>query len=159
MSEAGQYVELGAPLKVYYDITTSCNLNCIFCFKGKTNTDVTWENARSVIKKIADANIPDIMFIGGEPMCCPFIFDALDYAKHLGVNPGIITNGTLFTDDNASKLKSLVNNSISISVHAPNGEVHAEISKEEQVYSRILEGLRILNKHVICPRLLGQKHY
>lgn len=152
-SEDNRYTELGAPLKVYYDITTKCNLDCVFCFKGKCDSDVTWDKAKDVIKKVADANIPDIAFIGGEPMCCPFIFDALQYAKELGLNPGIITNGTLFTDENAVLLKKLVNNSISVSVHAPNDELHAEISRAEGVYSRIIEGLIILNKHGIIPEL------
>lgn len=152
-SDENKYVELGAPLKVYYDITTQCNLNCIFCFKGMCNSDVVWNQAKDVIKKVADANIPDIAFIGGEPMCCPFLFDALKYAKALGLNPGIITNGTLFTDENVSLLKKLVNNSISVSIHAPNNELHTEISRVEGVYSRIIEGLKILNRHEIIPEL------
>lgn len=152
-SEDNRYAELGAPLKVYYDITTKCNLDCIFCFKGRCDSNVMWDKVQNVIKKVADANIPDIAFIGGEPMCCPFLFDALQYAKDLGLNPGIITNGTLFTDENAVLLKKLVNNSISVSIHAPNNELHAEISRAEGVYSRIIEGLKILNKHGIVPEL------
>lgn len=152
-SENKQYVKLGAPLKVYYDITTNCNLNCIFCFKGKCSSDVTWEKAKSVITKIADANIPNVVFIGGEPMCCPFLYNALQYAKDLGVAPGIITNGTLFTDENASKLKKLVNNSISVSIHAPNDELHSEISRKDGVYSCIIDGLKILNKYGIVPEI------
>lgn len=114
--DSGAYIELGAPLKVYYDITNRCNLNCVFCFKEKSDNDISLDQIKAVIQKVADANIPDIVFIGGEPMCCPFLFDALEYAKGMGVNTGIVTNGTLFTNENASKLKALVNNSISVSV-------------------------------------------
>lgn len=153
INDGGKYVELSAPLKVYYDITTRCNLDCTFCFKGKCDTDVTWEQAKNIIKKIANASIPDVVFIGGEPMCCPFLFDALQYAKDLGLNPGIITNGTYFTDTNAPQLKQLVNNSISVSVHAPNDSIHDEISRGENVYTRIIEGLIILNKFGIVPEL------
>lgn len=149
----GKYVELSAPLKVYYDITTKCNLNCIFCFKGKCDSDVSWSQAKKIIKQVADASIPDIIFIGGEPMCCPFLFDALQYAKELGINPGIVTNGTLFTDSNADLLKNLVNNSISVSIHAPNDTVHDEISQGVNVYTSIIDGLNILNEHGIIPEL------
>jgi len=148
-----KYVELSAPLKTYYDITTHCNLNCVFCFKGKSTTDVSWEQAKNVIYKIANANIPDVVFIGGEPMCCSFLFQALEYAKSLGLNTGIVTNGTLFTEENAANLKRLVNNSISISIHAPNDELHDKISQGTGVYSRIIEGLHILNKYNIIPEL------
>lgn len=149
----GKYVELSAPLKVYYDITTKCNLNCIFCFKGKSNSDVSWMQAKNIIKQVADASIPDIIFIGGEPMCCPFLFDALQYAKDRGLNPGIVTNGTLFTDSNAEFLKNLVNNSISVSIHAPNDAIHDKISQGKDVYTHIIDGLNILNKHGIVPEL------
>lgn len=148
-----EYVELSAPLKTYYDITTHCNLDCEFCFKGKSTTDVSWEQAKNVITKIANANIPDVIFIGGEPMCCTFLFEALEYAKSLGLNAGIVTNGTLFTEENAAKLKRLVNNSISISIHAPNDKLHDKISRGTQVYSQIIEGLHILNKYNITPEL------
>lgn len=148
-----KYIELSAPLKVYYDITTKCNLNCIFCFKGKCDSDVTWNQAKNIIKQVADSSIPDIVFIGGEPMCCPFLFDALEYAKKLGLNPGIVTNGTLFTDSNAKSLKSLVNNSISVSIHAPNDSTHDKISQGLHVYTRIIDGLNILNKYGIIPEL------
>lgn len=148
-----EYVELSAPLKIYYDITTLCNLDCEFCFKGKSTADVSWEQAKNVITKIANANIPDVIFIGGEPMCCAFLFEALEYAKSLGLNVGIVTNGTLFTDENAAILKRLVNNSISVSIHAPNDKLHDKISCGEQVYSRIIEGLHILNKCNIIPEL------
>ena len=148
-----KYVELSAPLKTYYDITTNCNLDCVFCFKGKSTTDVSWAQAKNVITKIANANIPDVIFIGGEPMCCTFLFEALEYAKSLGLNTGIVTNGTLFTEENAAKLKRLVNNSISVSIHAPNDKLHDEISQGTNVYSQIIEGLHILNKYNIIPEL------
>lgn len=151
--DSGAYVELGAPLKVYYDITNKCNLDCVFCFKENKENGISWNQARSVIQKVADANIPDLVFIGGEPMCCPFLFDALEYAKELGINPGIVTNGTLFTDENAKKLKRLVNNSISVSVHAPNDELHDQLSNGNRVYTRIVEGLKILNANDIVPEL------
>ena len=147
------YAELGAPLKVYYDITNKCNLDCVFCFKGEKTTDVTWDSAKSIIRKVADANIPDIVFIGGEPLCCTFLFDALRYAKDFGLNPGLVTNGTLFTRENVKELKPLVNNSISISVHAPNDELHDRISNGRETHTRIINGLNLLNESGIVPEL------
>ena len=151
--DSGNYVELSAPLKIYYDITNHCNLDCIFCFKEKSDYEVTWEQAKSIILKVADANIPDMVFIGGEPFCCPFLFDALRLAKEVGINPGIVTNGTFFNDYNTPLLKELVNNSISVSVHAPNDELHDKISNGTNVYTQIISGLRTLNKYGIVPEL------
>ena len=150
---SGNYIELSAPLKIYYDITNRCNLNCVFCFKRKSEYEVTWEQAKAIIQKVADANIPDMVFIGGEPFCCPFLFDALRFAKESGINPGIVTNGTFFNDKNAPLLKELVNNSISVSVHAPNDELHDKLSNGTGVYTRILLGLKTLNKYGINPEI------
>lgn len=147
------YVELCAPLKVYYDITTKCNLNCVFCFKGKPDIDVSRKQAFDNIAKIADANIPDVVFIGGEPLCCEFFFEAVEYAKSKGLNVGIVTNGTLFTDENVKLLKALVNNSISISLHAPNDSLHDSISNGKNTYTKIFNGLRLLNSNGIIPEI------
>lgn len=149
-----QYVELCAPLKIYYDITTSCNLDCEFCFKEKHDTSqTTFDDAKRVIKRIADANVMDVVFLGGEPLVCPFLFEAIEYAKESGLNVGIITNGTLFTKENAQKLKKLINNSISVSIHAHTNALHDEISGGLNVLDQIVNGLEILNQQGITPEL------
>lgn len=149
-----KYAELSAPLKIYYDITTNCNLECEFCFKGKKNeSQTTLDDAKRIIKQIADANVMDVVFLGGEPLVCPFLYDAIGYAKECGLNVGIITNGTLFTQENAKVLKSLLNNSISISIHAHTNKLHDEISGGVNVLDRIISGLQILNQNGIIPEL------
>lgn len=154
-TEDKQYIELSAPFKMYYDITTNCNLDCVFCFKGKNSVkSVSFDDSvKKVIKNIADANVMDLVFLGGEPLAYAFLFDALVYAKSCGLNVGIITNGTLFTEENVKKLKDLVNNSISVSVHAHTNELHDRISRGENVLDKIISGLHILNKFDITPEL------
>ena len=149
-----QYVELSAPLKMYYDITTNCNLNCVFCFKGKhEKTKTSFEGVKNIINQIADSHVMDVVFLGGEPLVCPFLFDAIKYAKEHGINVGIITNGTLFTADNVKRLKEYVNSSISVSIHAHTNKLHDEISGGENVLDKIIYGLELLNSEGITPEL------
>ena len=150
----GEYAELSAPLKIYYDITTNCNLDCEFCFKGSQEiVKTSLEIAKGVIDEIANSQVMDVVFLGGEPLMCPFLFDAIEYAKERGINVGIITNGTLFTSENVKKLKKLVNNSISVSIHAHTNELHDEISRGEKVLDEIICGLKLLNQEGIKPEL------
>ena len=152
--EDNHYVNLIAPIKVYFDLTSKCNLNCEFCFNDKTiSNELSWEEIKIIIDKIIDAGIFDIVFIGGEPLASECFVDAIKYAYDKGLNVGIVTNGTMFSQDIVSILKKYVGNSISVSLHAPSNELHDIISGGIHVYDRIINGLELLNNNGIVPEI------
>lgn len=153
--EGSEYIELSAPLKIYYDITNTCNLNCEFCFNKRSEKhfeEPNFQDICSVLDKISNAHVPDVVFIGGEPFASPHLQNAVIYALSLGLNVGIITNGTLITEENAEWLKKL-NVALSISIHAPNDELHDIISHGKMVHSSIINGLFCLNNNGIIPEI------
>lgn len=153
--EGSEYIELSAPLKIYYDITNTCYLNCEFCFNKrleKSFEEPTFQDICSVLDKISNAHVPDVAFIGGEPFASPHLKKAVIHAIGMGLNVGIITNGTLITEENAEWLKKL-NVALSISIHAPNDELHDIISRGKNVDSSIINGLICLNNNGITPEI------
>ena len=94
---------------VVWNITKSCNLNCIHCYANaqtKAYKDaIDTDKAKSIIDDLADFNIPVILFSGGEPLLRKDIVELISYAVKKGIRAVLSTNGTLIDQDTAKRLK------------------------------------------------------
>jgi len=94
---------------VVWNITRTCNLNCIHCYANAVNkrsdNELTGEQARAVIDDLAEFGAPVILFSGGEPLMRRDLIDLAGYAVDKGMRAVISTNGTLITRDKAKDLK------------------------------------------------------
>lgn len=90
-------------------VTDCCNFNCKHCFVKKEGKQLSLENAKICVDKMADYftqnNIPNarINIAGGEPFLYPHLVELVDhiYSKHIFIS--IITNGVLITKDLLNK--------------------------------------------------------
>jgi MoaA/NifB/PqqE/SkfB family radical SAM enzyme len=78
------------------EITHRCQLTCAHCLTSSsphapraTMTRADWE---SVITQTAQLGIPQVQFIGGEPLTSPFLVPLLGYALSLGLAVEIFSN-------------------------------------------------------------------
>ncbi|MGD8212387.1 MAG: mycofactocin radical SAM maturase [Desulfobacterales bacterium] len=104
-----QYVEMGlsAPVNVTWEVTYSCNLNCIHCLSDsgpKRNNELTTEACVEVIDSMAAMKVFQFNIGGGEPFMRPDFLDLMDYAHQKGMVTCISTNGTLIDKDVARRL-------------------------------------------------------
>lgn len=104
--------------KIYIEITNTCNLNCEFCIKNsRKNKFMTFEEFKTILKKIKPHTNYIYMHILGEPLMHPEINKYIEYAKKEGFNINITTNGYLI-----QKLNQDVRQ-INISLHSYNGKI------------------------------------
>jgi len=87
-------------LRLSFDITRRCNLNCKYCFKGDSqNKDITKEIVDKTIKEMKGVYIAQIRFFGGEPFLNPemieYIIDKLIQEHILFTSINVFTNGTI----------------------------------------------------------------
>jgi len=71
-----KYRTLKAPLAVQVEITDNCNEQCSHCYRScqlatTSNTVLSPEGVRTIIRKIADAEVFTVAFTGGEPLLYP----------------------------------------------------------------------------------------
>jgi 12,18-didecarboxysiroheme deacetylase len=92
---------------VVWNITRSCNLNCIHCYAdAKADSDgIDTEKAKRVIDDLADFNVPVLLFSGGEPVLRKDIAELIYYTAKKGIRAVLSTNGTLIDQDMAKRLK------------------------------------------------------
>src|SRR5260370_30797717 len=71
---------LSAPITVTWEITAACNIACIHCLSSsgrRRPRELTREQALALVDELADMQVFQIHFGGGEPFIFPCIWQAL----------------------------------------------------------------------------------
>lgn len=92
------------PVTIEFDLTNICNNKCPRCFGfyGTDDSSVDLESAKSVVKQVAEMGGRALTFTGGgEPTCNPALAGVVQYAKGLGLDVALITNGLNVRDEEA----------------------------------------------------------
>ena len=91
----------GGPGFAQIAITNICNARCDFCnfAVGKLQKpdfrSATLAGVRDAADILFDRGIRYLTFTGGEPMAHPDLLDMLAHAAAKGMNPVLVTNGSL----------------------------------------------------------------
>ncbi|ABR46295.1 Radical SAM domain protein [Alkaliphilus metalliredigens QYMF] len=96
---------------VAWNITQTCNLNCIHCYMNSANKkyegELTHEEALGFIDDLGGFKVPVLLFSGGEPLIREDFFALAQHASKLNIRPTVSTNGTLISRKVAETLKSI----------------------------------------------------
>ena len=137
--------QLGAPFLVVWDFTHMCNLKCKHCYQRADKPlpdELTTEEAKRLIKELADADVVAIAFSGGEPLLRPDFFELAAYARSLGIYVSVATNGTTITKAVAERLKQIDVNYVEISLDGAKAETHDEFRGIPGMFDRTIEGIK-----------------
>ena len=138
--------QLGAPFLVVWDFTHACNLNCKHCYQraGRPLSDeLTTEEAKRLIKELADADVVALAFSGGEPLMRPDFYELAAYARSLGIYVALATNGTLITKEVAKRLKKL-DIYVEISLDGASAKTHDEFRGVPGMFDKTINGIKKL---------------
>lgn len=88
------------PLRAaYVHLTDRCNLHCVGCYSFVTDRnrrrDLTTEELKVALDKLAASGCRSVTFSGGEPFLRSDIAEVCGHAKGLGMHVALITNGTI----------------------------------------------------------------
>ena len=133
---------------VVWNVTQRCNLNCIHCYSRsddstpeKRNTEeLNTQEAKAMIRDLAEFGSPVLLFSGGEPLMRPDLFELIKYARELGMRAVLSSNGTLITREVAERLAEYGLSYVGISIDGL-GETHNRFRGSPDAYERALEGL------------------
>jgi len=125
------------PMMLVLSFVYPCNALCPHCPYTNSNIRKEYRDApymsEATFKRIADESGPHGAYLrisgGGEPMLHPKGTELLVYAKAKGCKIGLITNGSLFTEENARALLEAGVDMIEFSVDACDPETYAVVRK------------------------------
>lgn len=129
--------------------TNECNLKCKHCYQDAEKTqagELSTQEAMSMIDRIALAGFKIMIFSGGEPLLRPDIYDLVAYASEKGLRPVFGSNGTLITEEVATRLKNSGARAMGISLDSLDPLKHDEFRGLENAHMLTLEGIENCKK-------------
>ncbi len=137
-----------APLHIEIGITNGCNLACKYCYGDmigkadrKNRFAMPKETLLRLLQDAKDVGVKSVGFVGeGENTLSPYFYDAIEYAREIGLDLGIATNGITFKD---SKIKKIVESFVWIrfSLGASNRGTYLDVHGMDQ-FDRVMEVIK-----------------
>jgi len=97
-----RYCKIGRtppPVTVELDLTTACNHRCPDCVGGRRSAStLSRREAEGYLRQMADYGVRGVFFTGGgEPLLHPDAVALIAFARRLGLDVGLSTNGARLT--------------------------------------------------------------
>jgi len=131
--------------RVLWEITNTCNYHCSYCIfsseSKKYENELSTEEIKKAIKELKENNFTYIKFTGGEPFTRDDMIEILKYARNLGFDMDISTNGSLITEKIAKELKNMSFPMVHVSLDGENKKSH-EYVRGESTFERTLRGIK-----------------
>lgn len=154
-SKSGQSDELrysaddsSGPVAVF-NCTKRCNLNCVHCYSGssdsQTTDELTWAEAKKLLAGLKAVKAPVVLFSGGEPLLREDLFELLSEANKRGLRAVLSTNGTLIGSDVAKRLAERSVGYIGISIDGEQS-FHDSFRKSKGSFEAALAGIKNCTK-------------
>lgn len=134
------------------ELTQRCNNQCLYCYNpwrsknhnypaGETSTT----EAKNIITKLQEeSEVKSIGLSGGEPFLRPDLPEIVSFIRERNINPVIITNGTLLTEENVHATHDAA--SYEIPLLSYKKAVHNHLVQRD-VFDSVIEGISNVTKN------------
>ena len=116
------------PRLIAWEITRSCELNCVHCRAaaryGPYENELSTDEIFKTLKNIAGFVKPIIILTGGDPMLRDDVFDIAEYGTSLGLRMVMAPCGKPMSDETVKKIMDCGIKRISISVDGATAASH-----------------------------------
>jgi len=136
-------------LNGWIQITNRCNLNCKYCYMNanKDRTDMDLDKFYHVVNEFKTLNIQNVMLSGGEPCLNLNFLQMIEYLYLQGFHVGLVTNGTILTDDLLSSLKKNKVN-VQVSIDSINYDTYLQSRGVDKI-NQVIDNIRQISQSTI----------
>ena len=124
------------PSVLDWRITSSCSMDCGFCYGPKGIESVGRDDAFRVIDKIHQIGVDTVCITGGEPLQYPFIVDLMKDINSRGMGIFLSTEGDQYLEFRKDIEKFLTK--LSVPIDGPNAEMHSYCGRSEENFENVL---------------------
>jgi radical SAM protein with 4Fe4S-binding SPASM domain len=133
---------------VLISVTHRCNLKCRHCFVSASpelDDQLLYDNLIEIIDKVCEFGVQQIVFTGGEPLVRSDFLAILKYTRNkFDGTIGLMTNGTLINEKNASVLVSNLD-TIDISLDGIDEQTCSKI-RGKGVFEKVISAIKLLQR-------------
>jgi radical SAM protein with 4Fe4S-binding SPASM domain len=137
-----------APVILAWELTKSCNLNCLHCRASATSRvmpgELSTQQGYSLLEEVSNLGTKMVILSGGEPLLREDVFDLAGFGTSLGMRMTIAVNGSLVTPVVAQKMKDSGIARVSISLDGVTQDVHDTFRAVEGAFDLAINGIKIL---------------
>jgi SynChlorMet cassette radical SAM/SPASM protein ScmE len=140
-----------SPRSVDIDITTRCNLRCIYCAHfdsaGDVHEDLPASDWITFFRELGSLAVMEVTLGGGEPFVRPDIMEIVQGIVDNRMRFSLLSNGTLITDNIAKEIAATKRcNMVQISLDGATPAVH-DACRGPGSFHRAVKGIRHLQNH------------
>lgn len=140
------------------ELTRRCNLKCLHCYIDQPKTyknELSTAEIKSIISQLAKAGSMSLIFTGGEVFLRDDILELCSFARSLGFDLRIFTNGTLIDGNIAAGLAKIGISGIEISLYGKR-QTHDKITGVTGSFKKAMKAINVFKEHgvrvtVKCP--------
>lgn len=160
---------LRSPIRLYYELTRGCNLNCSYCFNGsgpgkQFPDELSSDEALRIIDGLRRDHVPELRLTGGEAVTRADACALIAHARSVGLAVSLNSNG-VYGEELARRVVQAGPNLIIVSLDGIDEGVHTELrGKNQGAVLRTLElyrqaGMKVrvnisLNRQTIAGDLI-----
>ena len=130
---------------VAWEITRSCNLFCAHCRAsanyGPYEGELSLGECYRLIGQILEVGKPILILTGGEPLLRHDVFEIAEYAVSQGLRVVLGSNGTLITEEVATRLKGASVSRIGVSLDFPTPELQDDFRGKAGAFDEAIAGI------------------
>jgi radical SAM protein with 4Fe4S-binding SPASM domain len=135
-----------APVSVNIEITEKCNVGCFFCFNAEkdyinampdTPTASRFDSLTAILQTLAEHEIFEVRWFGGEFMMMTRWRELMKLAKELGFFQSFVSNGTIMKPEDIEVMSEIGITNGTISMHGPE-EINDKIMQRPGSYKRAI---------------------
>jgi AdoMet-dependent heme synthase len=134
--------------------TFSCNFNCVHCTSAEKpafRNEIKTEDAKHIVDQAYEFGVSFFGITGGEALLREDLFDVIAYARKVGMNASIITDGRLL-DDKA--FDNIVKNEVKVSVSIDGGKEINDLVRGKGAYAASVSAIEKLSKEKLLNCLV-----
>lgn len=139
------------PRLIAWEITRSCELNCIHCRAaaryGPYDNELTSEEIFRTMDNIATFTQPIIILTGGDPMMRKDLFEIARYGTDKGFRMVMSPCGKLMTDESVAKMIESGIKRISISIDGASAESHDNFRRVSGAFADAMNGIKTAKRN------------
>jgi radical SAM protein with 4Fe4S-binding SPASM domain len=136
----------GFPVIMGWELTLACNLRCRHCASSAgrpRDRELTLQESLAICDQLPELLTLEVVFTGGEPLLSPNWEPIALRLRDLGLRVGMVTNATLVTPDNISRMWDAGVTALAISVDGLE-KTHDALRDSPGLHRRVTDGIQRL---------------
>ncbi len=138
------------PRLIAWELTRSCNLDCIHCRAaarfGPYPNELTTEECLAFLDDVASFSDPIMIMTGGEPMMRDDIWEIAKHGTDLGLRMVMAPCGFLVTEETARKIMEVGIKRVSFSIDGATAESHDNFRRVDGAFASVMKAIENCKK-------------